>query len=162
MSVPILIYLIALSFLNGKYLNIAPNYGTILLPIIISVVSALGANIRFYRTVFLDQVSADYVRTARAKGLTEWQVMYKHVLKNSMIPILTSAVMAIPFLITGSLLLENFFGIPGLGDMFINAIHKNDFSIIKAYVYVGSLLYMFGTVLTDISYTFVDPRIVLK
>jgi peptide/nickel transport system permease protein len=162
MSVPILLYLIGISYLNGIYLKLFPIYGTIFLPVVISIISGLGGAVRFYRTVFLDQVGEDYTRTARAKGLSEWAVMYKHVLPNSLIPILTSAVMQIPFLITGSLLLETFFGIPGLGDMFITAINSSDFSTIKAFVYLGSILYMIGTVMTDISYTLVDPRVTLE
>lgn len=162
MSIPILIYLIGLSYLNGVYLKTFPSYGTIALPILISIVAGLGGGIRFYRTVFLDQVGEDYTRTARAKGLSQKAVMFRHVLPNSLIPILTSAVMQIPFLITGSLLLETFFGIPGLGDMFLTAINSRDFTTIQAFVYLGALLYMLGTVLTDISYTLVDPRVALK
>lgn len=162
MSVNIVIYMIGVSYLNGIYLNLYPVYGTFMLPVLISIVSGLGGGIRFYRTVFLDQVAEDYTRTARAKGLSEMAVMFRHVFRNSMIPILTSAVMQIPFLITGSLLLETFFGIPGLGDMFLTAINARDFTTIQAFVYLGALLYMGGTVLTDLSYTLADPRVVLE
>jgi peptide/nickel transport system permease protein len=162
MSIALPVYLIAANFMFGKILKLVPVYNHTMLPIIIAVLSGIGGQIRFYRTVFLEQMEQDYVRTARAKGISESAVLFKHVLPNSLIPILTSVVMALPFLMTGSLLLEQFFGIPGMGDMLYAAITSQDFQVIKILVYMGSLLYMLGSLMTDISYTLADPRVVLK
>lgn len=130
-----------------------------LLPVVIGIVASAGANIRWYRTIFLEEMNKEYVRTARAKGLSERLVLFKHVLKNAMIPILTGAVVVVPLLFLGSLLVESFFGIPGLGSYTIDAINSQDFAIVRAMVFLGSVLYIIGLVLTDISYTIVDPRI---
>ena len=121
--------------------------------------SGFGSDTRFYRTVFVEEMGRDYVRTAWAKGCGEARVMVRHVLRNAMIPILTNVVMAIPFLFTGALLLESFFGIPGLGAMTVEAIQGNDFSTLRTMVYIGALLFILGQILTDISYTLVDPRL---
>jgi len=134
----------------------------VLLPIILAVASGLGGGLRFYRTVMLNEVRADYVRTAMAKGVGEGGVLFKHVLKNAMIPILTTTVLSIPFLITGSLLLEMYFGIPGMGNLLLNAINNADFPVIRTLTYVYSLLYIAGSIVTDISYTLVDPRVILE
>ncbi|MEE8581366.1 MAG: ABC transporter permease, partial [Myxococcota bacterium] len=131
-------------------------------PLLIGLLSALGGNIRFYRTVFLEETGRDYVRTARAKGCGEGRIMLAHVLRNAMIPILTNVVMAIPFLFTGALLLESFFGIPGLGSVTVDAIRGNDFSTLRTMVYIGALLFVFGQILTDVSYALVDPRVRLE
>ncbi len=117
---------------------------------------------RWYRTIFLEEINKDYIRTARAKGLSEITVLLKHGLKNAMIPILTGAVVVIPFLFIGSLLMEAFFAIPGLGDFTISAIAAQDFAIVRSMVFLGSVLYIIGLILTDISYTVVDPRIRLE
>ena len=119
----------------------------------------LGGAIRFNRTIFLEEINKDYIRTARSKGLPEEQVLFKHCLKNGLIPILTTVVMSIPFLFMGSLLMESFFAIPGLGSFTIDAIQSQDFAIVRSMVYLGSILYICGLILTDISYTLVDPRI---
>jgi peptide/nickel transport system permease protein len=132
------------------------------LPVIIWVFLSVGGELRFYRTVMLDEISQDYIRTARSKGLTERVVMFKHVLKNAMIPIITSLVIQIPFLITGALLLESFFGIPGMGSILIDAFNTSDFPVIKAEVMILSILYLIFNLLTDICYSFADPRITLK
>ena len=100
--------------------------------------------------------------TAMAKGVSEGRILFKHVLKNAMIPILTTTVLSIPFLITGSLLLEMYFGIPGMGNLLLNAINNADFPVIRTLVYVYSLLYIAGSIVTDISYTLVDPRVTLE
>ena len=134
----------------------------LVLPVIVGLISGAGANTRWYRTIFLEEMGKDYVRTARAKGLPERLVLFRHVLKNAMIPILTGAVVVIPLLFLGSLLSESFFGIPGLGSYTIDAINSQDFAIVRAMVFLGSLLYIVGLVLTDISYTLVDPRIRLE
>jgi peptide/nickel transport system permease protein len=107
-------------------------------------------------------MSRDYVRTARAKGLAEGTVLFRHVLKNAMIPILTGVVVVIPLLFLGSLLSESFFGIPGLGSYTIDAIQAQDFAVVRAMVFIGSVLYIAGLLLTDISYTLVDPRVRLE
>ncbi len=168
MSVSAIIYIIAGQYLVGKLLLLVPISGYepglnafkfLILPVIIGIVSGLGASARWYRTLFLEEINRDYVRTARAKGLSELRVLFSHVLKNAMIPILTGAVVAIPLLFMGSLLMESFFGIPGLGSYTIDAIQSQDFAIVRAMVFLGSVLYIIGLVLTDISYTLVDPRV---
>jgi peptide/nickel transport system permease protein len=131
----------------------------IILPVIIWVVLGLGSDIRFFRTVLLDEIYQDYVRTARAKGLTEVYILFKHVLKNAMIPILTYLIIEIPFLILGALLLENFFSIPGLGAMTLNAIYSSDFPVIKAMTIFSALSYIIFNLITDICYNLVDPRV---
>jgi len=171
MSISGIIYIIAGQYLVGKILLLVPISGYepgisaikfLILPVIIGIVSGLGAGARWYRTIFLEEINRDYVRTARAKGLSELRVLFSHVLKNAMIPILTGAVVAIPLLFMGSLLMESFFGIPGLGSYTIDAIQSQDFAIVRAMVFLGSVLYILGLVLTDISYTFVDPRVRLN
>lgn len=134
----------------------------ITLPVIIGVVAGLGAGARWYRSIFLEEINKAYVNTARAKGLSEHQVLFKHVLKNAMIPILTGVVVVIPTLFMGSLIMESFFSIPGLGSYTIDAINSQDFAIVRAMVFLGSVLYIVGLLLTDISYTWVDPRVKFK
>ena len=168
MSVSTLFYIIGGQYLIGKLLHLVPisGYDTgmnslkfLMLPVVISVIGGIGSGSRWYRTIFLEEINKDYVRTARAKGLSELRVLFKHVLKNAMIPILTGAVVVIPLLFMGSLLMESFFGIPGLGSYTIDAIQSQDFAIVRAMVFLGSVLYILGLILTDISYTLVDPRI---
>lgn len=132
------------------------------LPFLIGMIVGIGPNVRFYRTVFLEEVHRDYVRTARAKGLGENSVLFRHVLKNAMIPILTGVMMMLPLLFLGSLLLERFFNVPGLGSFTIDAISSKDFAIVRAMVFLGAILYVIGALLTDISYTLVDPRVRLE
>lgn len=132
------------------------------LPVLIGIIAGLGGNLRFYRTVVLDEMRSDYVRTAFAKGLSTTQVLFKHVLKNALIPIITSVVLSIPYLFLGSLLLERFFGIPGLGSLMIEAIASRDFFIINAMTFIFSLLIVVFTLLTDICYAWADPRIELE
>ncbi len=132
------------------------------LPVLIWVLVSLGYQVRFFRTAVLEETGQDYVRTARAKGLNEKKVFLKHVLKNSMVPIVTNVVIEIPLLILGSFLLESFFGIPGLGSMTIDALHNSDFPVIKAMTTLQSLLFIFGNLLTDVVYTIVDPRVSFK
>jgi len=134
----------------------------IILPVIIWVVLGLGPDVRFYRTVILDEVYQDYVRTARAKGMGENAILFKHILKNAMIPIITYVVIQIPFLILGALLLESFFGIPGLGGITLNAINSADFPVIKAMTVLSAIAYIVFSVITDVLYTLVDPRVRLK
>ena len=132
------------------------------LPCVLGIVSGLGSYVRFYRTVMLDEMRSDYVRTAFAKGLSSTRVLFKHVLKNAMIPIITTLVLSIPFLFLGSLLLERFFSIPGMGSYFIDAFNSRDFPVLNAMVFITSLLYVLGQLVTDICYALVDPRISLR
>ncbi|MAJ60144.1 MAG: peptide ABC transporter permease [bacterium TMED88] len=172
MSVSVLLYIIGAQYLVGKVLHWFPISGFdsdprvivrfLALPIMIGVANGLGGDIRFYRTVFLEESNTDYVRTARAKGCGEIRIMSRHVFRNSLIPLLTRIVVAIPFLFTGSLLLESFFGIPGLGAITVDAIQGNDFSVLRTMVYIGSLLFVVGQILTDLSYALVDPRVRLE
>jgi peptide/nickel transport system permease protein len=128
----------------------------------VGVISGIGGGVRLYRMIFMDEVHKDYIRTARAKGLSEFAILYKHLLPNAMIPILTGVVVIIPSLFMGSLLMESFFGIPGLGSFTIDGIQAQDFSIVRSMVFLGSVLYIIGLILTDISYTLVDPRVRLS
>lgn len=134
----------------------------IALPAIIWVILSLGPDVRFFRTVILDEIYQDYVRTARAKGLGEFKILLKHVLRNAMIPIITYVVIQIPFLILGALLLESFFSIPGLGGITLNALNSSDFPVIKAMAILSSVVYMIFTLISDILYTFADPRVKLQ
>jgi peptide/nickel transport system permease protein len=134
-----------------------PQY--VALPVLIGIVTGLGGGVRFYRTVMLDEMRADYVRTAFAKGLDVKRVLFRHVLKNAMIPILTQVVLAIPFLFLGSLLLERFFGIPGIGYLMVEAIGARDYFVINAMTYIGAVLYVIFNLITDICYAIVDPRV---
>lgn len=171
MSVSSLFYIVGGQYLFGKILKLVPISGFsdgfsalkfVLLPAIVGVVGGVGSGARWYRTIFLEEMEKDYVKTARSKGLSESSVLFLHVLKNAMLPILTGIVVIIPSLFMGSLVLESFFGIPGLGSYVIDAISAQDFAIVRSMVFLGSILYIVGLVFTDISYTLVDPRIRLK
>ena len=171
MSISGLFYIIGGQFLIGKLLMLVPisGYETgfdafkfLILPVLVGVVSGIGAGSRWYRTIFLEESGKDYVRTARAKGLSEMVVLFRHVLPNALIPILTGIVVILPLLFMGSLIIESFFAIPGLGSYTIDAISRQDFAIVRAMVFLGSFLYIIGLLLTDISYTLVDPRVRLS
>ncbi|GAB3672524.1 ABC transporter permease [Salinisphaera aquimarina] len=168
MSISSLFYIIAGQFVAGKLMNLVPISGFnagwdmlkfLVLPVIIGIVGGIGAGSRWYRTIFVEEFGKDYVRTARAKGLSDLRILFVHVLKNGMIPILTGVVVLLPLLFMGSLIMESFFGIPGLGSYTIEAINNQDFAIVRAMVFLGSVLYILGLLLTDISYTLFDPRI---
>jgi len=168
MSISSLFYIIGGQYLFSKMFRLVPISGYsgdldawrfLLLPVAIGVVAGIGASARWYRTIFLEEIGKDYVRTARAKGLSDLRVMFGHVLRNALIPILTGVVVVIPLLFMGSLLTESFFGIPGLGSYTIDAIKGQDFAIVRAMVFIGSVLYIAGLILTDVSYTLVDPRV---
>jgi len=170
MSISGLFYIIAGQVLFSKIWHWVPISGYesgwdgvkfILLPVFIGVFAGIGSGVRWYRSIFLEQINQDYVRTARAKGLSEIKVLFGHVLRNGMLPILTGVVVIIPSLFMGSLIMESFFGIPGLGSYTIDAINSQDFAIVKAMVFLGSVLYIVGLILTDISYTLFDPRVKL-
>ncbi len=171
MSISGLFYIIAGQYFISKLWHLLPISGFaggidgfkfILLPVLVSIVAGIGSGARWYRTIFLEEIGKDYVRTARAKGLAETRVLFGHVLKNGMIPILTGAVVVLPLLFMGSLITESFFGIPGLGSYTIDAIQSQDFAIVRAMVFLGSFLYIVGLILTDISYSWVDPRVRLQ
>ena len=168
LSISSLFYIIAGQYLLSKLFHLVPisGYDTgvnawkfLLLPVIISVIHGIGSGTRWYRTIFLEEIGRDYVRTARAKGMREGIVLFRHVLKNAMIPILTGIVVVLPLLFMGSLITESFFGIPGLGSYTIEGIQRQDFAIVRSMVFLGSVLYIIGLILTDISYTLVDPRV---
>jgi peptide/nickel transport system permease protein len=171
MSISGLFYIIGGQWLVSKVWHLAPISGYsggldaakfLILPVIIGVIGGIGASTRWYRTIFLEEITRDYVRTARAKGLPERVVLFRHVLRNAMIPILTGVVVVIPTLFMGSLLTESFFGIPGLGSYTIDAINAQDFAVVRSMVFIGSVLYIVGLLLTDISYTLADPRVRLQ
>ena len=171
MSVSGLFYIIGGQFLVAKLLKLVPisGYATgfdalrfVVLPVIIGVVGGIGAGGRWYRTIFLEEIGKDYVRTMRAKGLGEFHILFRHVLRNALIPILTGVVVILPLLFLGSLITESFFGIPGLGSYTIDAIARQDFSIVRSMVFLGAILYILGLLLTDISYVLVDPRVRLQ
>lgn len=171
MSISGLFYIIGGQFLLGKLFHLVPisGYDTgveawkfLILPVIVGVIGGIGAGTRWYRTLFLEEISKDYVRTARAKGLSERRVLFRHVLQNALIPILTGVVVVLPLLFMGSLVSESFFGIPGLGSYTIDAINSQDFAIVRSMVFLGAVLYILGLILTDISYTLVDPRVRLS
>ena len=171
MSISSLFYIIGGQYLISKLLHLVPISGYehgyesikfLILPVVISVIYGIGSGTRWYRSLFLEEIEKDYVRTAKSKGLSESAVLFNHVFKNALIPILTGVVVILPLLFLGSLIVESFFGIPGLGSYTIDAIQSQDFAIVRAMVFLGTILYILGLVLTDISYTLVDPRVRLK
>lgn len=171
MSISGLFYIIGGQFLLSKLFHLVPisGYDTgleawkfLVLPVIIGVIAGIGSGTRWYRTLFLEEISKDYVRTARAKGVSERRVLFRHLLQNALIPILTGVVVVLPLLFMGSLISESFFGIPGLGSYTIDAINAQDFAIVRSMVFLGAVLYILGLILTDISYTLVDPRVRLS
>lgn len=168
MSISALFYIIGGQYVIAKLLLLVPISGYVpgwqlgkflILPIVIGVIGGIGAGSRWYRTLFLEEASKDYVRSARSKGLKESIILFKHILRNALIPILTGVVSLLPLLFMGSLLTESFFAIPGLGSYTIDAIQQQDFAIVRSMVFLGSFLYIIGLLLTDISYTLVDPRV---
>jgi len=171
MSISGLFYIIGGQFLISKLLHLVPisGYDTgldaakfLVLPVLVGIMSGVGNGTRWYRTIFLEESNKDYVRTARAKGLSERLIQYRHILRNALIPILTGVVVILPMLFMGSLITESFFSIPGLGSYTIDAINRQDFAIVRSMVFLGSVLYIIGLILTDISYTLVDPRVRLE
>ena len=171
MSISSLFYIIGGQYLISKLLQLVPISGYsqgyeaikfLVLPVLISVIYGIGSGTRWYRSLFLEEIEKDYVKTAKSKGLSEASVLFKHVFKNALIPILTGVVVILPLLFLGSLIVESFFGIPGLGSYTIDAIQSQDFAIVRAMVFLGTVLYIIGLILTDISYTLVDPRVRLK
>ena len=168
MSISSLFYIIAGQYMISKLFHLVPisgyDYGSdsikfLILPVIISVIYGIGSGTRWYRTLFIEEVEKEYIKTARSKGLSEASIMMNHVLRNALIPILTGVVVLLPLLFLGSLIVESFFGIPGLGSYTIDAIQRQDFAIVRSMVFLGTVLYIIGLILTDISYTIVDPRV---
>lgn len=168
MSIVYPVWVFMVQFVFGKVLHMGPLNGWesgwatfrfVGLPTLIGVLTGIGSNVRFYRTMFLEEMGQDYVRTARAKGVGEGAILFRHVLKNAMIPIITSSVLSLPLIILGFLLIESFFGIPGLGAITVDAINSQDFAVVRATVFLGAVLYIVGVILTDICYALVDPRI---
>ncbi|MDQ2688083.1 MAG: ABC transporter permease, partial [Armatimonadota bacterium] len=146
MSIVYMLWITGIQFLFGKLLHLGPINGWqsgwaslrfLGLPLLIGILTSLGGSVRFYRTMMLDEIGQDYVRTARAKGVGERAILFRHVLKNAMIPIITSTVLGIPFIILGNLLIESFFGIPGLGGITVDAINSQDFAVVRAMVFLG-------------------------
>ena len=164
MSVNYVVWVLAGQFLLAFKLRLFPIWGFessayLVLPVVIGIVSGLGRDVRFFRAAILDEVYKPYVRTAQAKGLSGSRIMVRHVLRNSLIPIVTYISLSIPFLFTGSLMLESFFGIPGLGNVSLNAIHSSDMAVVRAVVILGALLYQGVNLLTDLCYAWLDPRV---
>lgn len=171
MSISYLFYIIGGQYLVAKTWKLVPISGFhtegqvwrfLILPVLVGVVAGIGSGARWYRTLFLEEANQDYVRTARAKGASEIRILFRHILPNALIPILTGVVVVIPSLFMGSLLIESFFGIPGLGSYMLDAIRSQDFAIVRSMVFIGSILYIVGLILTDISYTWADPRVRLN
>ena len=164
MSVNYVVWVLAGQFVLAFKMGLFPVWGYesafyLVLPVIIGIISSLGVDVRFFRTAILDEIYKPYVRTARMKGLSEARVLFGHVLRNSLIPIVTYISLAIPYLFTGSLMLESFFGIPGLGNVSINAIHSSDMAVVRAVVVLGALLYQGVNLVTDLLYAWLDPRV---
>jgi peptide/nickel transport system permease protein len=168
MSISSLFYIIMAQWFFGKLLRVVPLSGFVpgldivkflLLPLVVGIVYQLGSEARLYRAMLLEEIGKDYVRTARAKGLTEAAVLFRHVLRNAWLPVLTHVGALLPYAFLGSIVFESFFGIPGLGTYVIEAIAGQDFAIVHVMVFLGSLLYILAYLATDIAYTFVDPRV---
>ena len=172
MSVSFLVYIIVYQYIFAFSLNLFPingwdpglwsRWSYLILPWLISLSVSLGPNLLIYRAILVDETLKDYITTAKAKGLSQPVIYLRHVLKNAMIPISTFFIMQIPFLMTGSLLLEAFFGIPGLGGLLIQAIQNADFPVIKAMTVMGALTYLVFNLISDFAYTFFDPRVSLE
>ena len=164
MSVNYVVWVLAGQFFLSYKAGLFPVWGYggvsfLILPVLIGILSSLGTDVRFFRTAILDEVYRPYVLTARAKGLSPFVIMTRHVLRNALVPIVTYVSLSIPGLFAGSLLLESFFGIPGLGSVSINAIHSADMAVVRAIVVLGALLYQFVNLLTDLLYAALDPRV---
>jgi peptide/nickel transport system permease protein len=168
MSISSLFFIIMGQFVFSKMLRLAPLSGYVdgpemfkylLLPIVVLVVARLGPDARLYRTIYLEELGKDYVRTARAKGLSEWAVMVRHVLRNSALPIITASASLLPVVLGGAIVTETFFAIPGLGALTIDGITQQDFGIVRAMVFFGSALYVAAYLATDVLYAAADPRV---
>ena len=164
MSVNYVVWVAAGQYFLAYRLGLFPLWGFedwtyLLLPILVGVLSSLGSDVRFYRTAILDEIGRPYVRTAIAKGLSPMRILVRHVLRNSLIPVVTNVSLAVPFLFTGSILLESFYGIPGLGGIGLNAVYASDFATVRAVVLVSALLYQLANLLADLAYAWLDPQV---
>jgi peptide/nickel transport system permease protein len=171
MSINYILFIFAGQYVFAKLLRIYPLAGFhrgwegfrfILLPSVVGLISGLGGAVRYYRAAFLEEMGQDYVRTARSKGVPETRILFTHVLKNAASPILTAVVLSIPFLFLGNLIMETFFGIPGLGSITVDAINSGDFAVVRAMVFLGTVAYIIGNIMTDVSYALVNPRVRLE
>lgn len=171
LSVPIVVYVLGMQFLLGKLLKYGPIAGFergpdslrfVFIPVLVGLINGIGGSVRLYRTFLLEEMNQDYIRTARAKGVKEGRVLFKHVLKNALIPVITTTVAQLPVLILGSIVIESTFNIPGIGNYLVDALNKQDFAVVRAMVYLGTLLTIAGFVLTDVLYSAVDPRVRLE
>jgi peptide/nickel transport system permease protein len=167
MSISEIVYIMIAQYWLASEWRLFPVWGFegpqyLVLPVLIGVAAGVGVGVRFYRTIMLDEMYQDYVRTAHAKGVSPPRVLFHHVLRNALIPILTNVIVALPFLYTGALLLESFFGIPGLGRLLVTSISNGDEDIIFAETFIGAILFVLANTATDIAYTWADPRIRLK
>ena len=167
MSISYLVFIILGQWFLAYSLNWFPVWGwgslvNLALPLIIGIASGLGGSVRFYRTVFVNELNREYLRTAAAKGCSTFSIYTKHLLRNAMIPIITHATAALPFLFTGSLLLETFFGIPGLGYLGVEALNNSDLQLLKALVIISAILFVSINTVADVAYAWADPRIRLK
>ena len=167
MSVNYIVWIVLGQYFLAYRLRLFPVWGfeswaNLLLPVLVGVATGLGANVRFYRTVILEETRKDYVRTALAKGLPVRRILFRHVLKNALGPVIVNVSLSLPYLFTGSILLESFFGIPGLGYLGINAIHSSDVAVIRAVVLVSALLFVLANLLADLALAAVDPRVKLS
>ncbi|WP_026096217.1 ABC transporter permease [Ideonella sp. B508-1] len=173
LSISFLVYVIVGQYVFGFQLGWFPVQGWsdstwtnlvqyVPLPLLLVVAVGLAPQTRLYRTFFLDELGQDYVRTARAKGLGEGSVLFKHVLRNAMIPILTNVGLALPGIFVGSFLIEVFFSIPGLGREVLLAVNRSDYPVIQAATVYLAVLTMLINLATDLLYKLVDPRVVLK
>ncbi|MEO7246324.1 MAG: ABC transporter permease [Rubrivivax sp.] len=171
LSISSLFYIIVGQYFFSRVLRLVPISGYapgldavrfLVLPVLLSLLARLGTEARLYRAMFLEEIGKDYVRTARAKGLAETVVLFRHVMRNALIPIITSAGAYLPYVFLGSLVFESFFGIPGLGAYVIEAISGQDFAIVRTMVFLGSMLYIASYLLVDVAYSWVDPRVRLQ
>ena len=167
MSISYLVLIIFGQWFLGYYLNWFPVWGWdgvryLILPVLLGVISGLGGGVRFYRTVFVNELKSEYLRTAVAKGCSNWKVYYKHLLRNALVPIIARASASLPFIFTGSLLLESFFGIPGLGYASIDALNNSDLALLKALTIVNALLFVMINLIADLLSAWADPRIRLE
>ena len=170
-SISSLVYILVFQYVLADQWKLFPIWGYeygfgaltfVALPVLIWILLSIGTDMRYYRTVALEEISRDYVRTARSKGVSERKVLFSHVLRNCLIPIVTRMAIIVPFLITGSFLLEIFFGIPGLGNTLYTAIGNSDLPVIKAFTMLGTVLYVIFDILADVSYAVLDPRVRLQ
>lgn len=148
--------------IHGYEQGFGARWPYLALPILILIAVGTGFDARFYRAVMVEEATKDYATTALAKGCSRARVLFRHVLPNAAVPVITNVMISIPFLVTGSLLLESFFGIPGLGGVLLEAIDRADFPVIKAYTLMVSIVFVLANIATDVLYALFDPRVRLS